>query len=139
MADTIRTESALLTIVDAEKVFRNEVPLRPKRTGQINAQDIRDIIVSMRSMQLVEKTGTYIATVNDDIIIATANSFTVTLYTAVGNIGRLLWSKNTGGGTLTLDGNSSETIDGDTTFSLGSNQSALIVSDNTNWLVLKYP
>jgi len=137
VADTVKTEDELLAAFGAEKVFHEEVPMRAKRVGQIIAQDMRDFIVSMRSAEVVPKSGTYTATTDDDTIIATANTFTVTLYTAVGNSGRKLRVKNAGTGAVTVDGAGTETIDGALTQVIAIQYDAIhIISDGTNWHII---
>ena len=84
----------------------------------------------------VAKTGTYLASALDYVIDCTANSFTVTLPTAVGISGRIYIIKNSGTGTITVDGNASETIDGAATVALTQYQKATIQSNGANWIVI---
>jgi hypothetical protein len=85
----------------------------------------------------VAKTGAYTATNADYVIDCTSGSFTVTLYAASGNAGRILIVKNSGAGSITLDGNASETIDGNTTLSLLVQYDAVqIMCDGTNWKII---
>ena len=89
------------------------------------------------SMPYKAVTGAYTATESDFVINATSGTFTVTLPTAVGIEGRIYVIKNSGAGTVTLDGNGSETIDGGTTVSLSSQyQSVIIQSNGANWTIL---
>lgn len=82
------------------------------------------------------KTAAYTALVTDDLIKATSGTWTLTLYTAVGNDGKALAVVNLGAGTVTLDGNAAETINGGTTFDLRSNESCVIQSDGANWVIV---
>lgn len=85
----------------------------------------------------VTKTGAYTATNDDYIIDCTSGSFTVTLPASSGRTGRILIIKNSGAGTITVDGNASETIDGATTYSLATQYATVqIVSDGTNWKII---
>ena len=85
----------------------------------------------------VAKTGAYTATNADYVIDCTSGSFTITLYAASGNAGRILIVKNSGAGSITLDGNASETIDGSTTFSLLVQYDVVqIMCDGTNWKII---
>jgi len=89
-----------------------------------------------KSDNIVTKTSAYTTTLTDDVILCNG-TFTVTLYTAVGNGGRTLTIKNTGTGVITIDGSGSETIDGDTTLDLGVQYTSVtIVSDGTNWSII---
>ena len=86
---------------------------------------------------VTSKSTTYTALVTDDVIIATANTFTITLYTAVGNAGKVLDIKNNGVGTITIDGDGTETIDGALTQALSTQfENLTIVSDGANWSIL---
>lgn len=84
----------------------------------------------------VAKTANYTATILDYTIDCTSNTFTVTLPTAVGITGRIYNIKNSGAGTITVDGGASETIDGNLTISLTQFSSAMIQSTGTNWIIL---
>jgi hypothetical protein len=83
------------------------------------------------------KTGTYTATTSDYVIDCTSGTFTVNLFTAVGNTGRILIIKNSGAGTITVDPNGTQTIDGSTTYILEIQYETLqIISDGTNWKII---
>ena len=94
-------------------------------------------IISLGSVTFPEKpiSGTYTVGANDYLINCTANSFTVTLPTAVGIDGKIYIIKNSGSGTITVDANGSETIDGALTVSLKPNDVIQITSDNSNWKI----
>jgi hypothetical protein len=82
------------------------------------------------------KTGAYTMLVTDDIVECTSGTFTVTLFTAVGNTGKQIIIKNTGTGTITIDGNASETIDGALTITLPQYFSYTLVSNGANWIIV---
>ena len=83
------------------------------------------------------KTGTYTATTSDYFIDCTSGTFTVNIFTAVGNTGRILIIKNSGAGTITVDPNGAQTIDGAATQSLSTQWSRVhIISDGTNWKII---
>jgi hypothetical protein len=85
----------------------------------------------------VTKTGAYTATNDDYVIDCTSGTFTVTLPASSGRTGRILIIKNSGAGTITVDGNASETIDGAATYSLAVQYATIqIVSDGTNWKII---
>jgi hypothetical protein len=72
----------------------------------------------------------------DHTIECTANSFTVTLPTAVGITGREYIIKNSGTGTITLATTSSQTIDGITTQTIEQYNSITVKSNNANWIII---
>jgi hypothetical protein len=85
----------------------------------------------------VTKTGAYTATNADYVIDCTSGTFTVTLPASSGRTGRILIIKNSGAGTITVDGNGAETIDGAATYSLAVQYATIqIISDGTNWKII---
>jgi hypothetical protein len=80
---------------------------------------------------------TALTTLNDEDyqIECTANSFTVTLPTAVGREGRQISIKNSGTGTITIDGDGTETIDGELTRTLVQYENLVIMSNNVGWII----
>jgi hypothetical protein len=84
----------------------------------------------------VAKTATYTATEANHTIDCTANSFTVTLPTAVGITGRIYNVKNSGTGTITLDGNGTETIDGSLTAAIATTVCLTVQSTGANWIII---
>jgi hypothetical protein len=82
----------------------------------------------------VAKTGTYTATAVDYTIDCTSGSFTVTLPTAVGITGRVYIIKNSGAGTITMAGTSSQTFDGLASPTIAAGAAAQYQSNNANWI-----
>lgn len=86
----------------------------------------------------VAKTATYTATDADHTIEATANTFTITLPTAVGIPGRQYVITNSGAGTITLATTSSQVFVNvtltPTTLTLGPLSTVTVVSNNAAWL-----
>lgn len=93
------------------------------------------------SSNITTKTAAYTATITDDVILvdSTSAAFTVTLpaaSTATGKILRIVKIDSTEN-VVTLDGDSTETINNQTTFEVsGEFSSVSIVSDGTEWWVL---
>ena len=81
------------------------------------------------------KTGAYTATTSDDIINVTSGTFTLDLPAASTCSGKTLKVKNTGTGIVTLDGNSTETIEGVLTFPLGPGSYVEITSTGSVWIL----
>jgi len=71
----------------------------------------------------------------DEVVDCTANTFTVTLPTAVGFV-KSYTIKNSGTGVITVATTSSQTIDGNLTVSLNQYDSITVRSTNTNWILI---
>lgn len=81
--------------------------------------------------------STYGVITSDCVIECTSGTFTVTLPTAVGIEGQYFIIKNSGTGVITVDGYSSETIDGAANKLLAvQNESITVVSNDTNWIIV---
>lgn len=82
------------------------------------------------------KTTTYTATTADGVLLGNG-TFTITLYTASGNSGKILQIKNIGSGSVTIDGAGSETIDGALTYLLdGQYFSITLFCTGTEWVII---
>lgn len=80
------------------------------------------------------KTVNYTAAINE--LVVCNGTFTVTLPASASNSGKTIDVKNIGTGTVTVDGNASETIDGATTYDVTVQyQNVTLVSDGTNWYI----
>lgn len=89
------------------------------------------------TLALTNQTGAYVADNLDCVINCTANTFTVTLPTAVGIEGKYFIIKNSGTGVITIDGDGSETIDGAATKILAVQyESISVISNGANWVVV---
>lgn len=87
-----------------------------------------------------EKTTTSTLVLSESVVTASATStFTLTLPTAVGNKNKVYTIKKIDSSTnsVIIDGNSSETIDGSTTYTLQDRYDFIqIVSDDSNWHII---
>jgi len=95
--------------------------------------------VGVLALNVVVKTSDYIATNNDFTIIinANVNNVTVTLPTAVGNAGKIFNFKCIDNAfTAKIDGLKTQTIDNQLTQTLNKDDSMLIQSDGTNWIII---
>ena len=87
------------------------------------------------TLRNVTATATF-ATANETVN-CTANTFTVNLPTAVGIQGTVYTLVNSGTGTITLDANGTETINGSLTIDIRRQYTSRTVqSDNANWIVI---
>ena len=67
----------------------------------------------------------------------TTGTFTVNSPDALLNVGRILIIKNSGPGTITVDGSGTQTIDGAATYSLSTQWATVqIMCDGNNWKIL---
>jgi hypothetical protein len=90
---------------------------------------------------ILSKSTTYTATTSDDIIKcdSSGGAFTITLYAASGNSGRKIKFIKTSSdfNPITIDGNASETINGNTTTTINTQYEELeLVCDGSNWLIV---
>lgn len=84
----------------------------------------------------VSKTANYTVKATDHFINCTSNTFTVTLPTAVGIVGKPYIIKNSGTGAITVDGDGTETIDDATTATLNNQYESITVTSNgANWRI----
>src|SRR3990167_9682196 len=112
----------------------------PTGTAIIDQDDV--VTAPGQQLDILSKTANYTVLVGDgdDVIIfadATAASFTLTLYTAVGNSGRQVRVVKTDStaNTVTIDPNGSQTWNGATTKVLGRQyEAANGVSNASNWI-----
>jgi hypothetical protein len=110
--------------------------------GDTSAAALRKMtLANVKKRQVSAKTGNYTVVASDEDFTgdATGGAFTFTLYTAVGNKGRKHTFTNiaTSTNAITIDGNSTETINEALTFKLYSKgESVTIESDNANWIVV---
>lgn len=74
------------------------------------------------------------ASINDYTLIATSGTFTISLPTAVGILGRQYVVKNSGSGVITVDAYSTQTIDGALTKTVASGAAIYVQSDGANWI-----
>lgn len=90
------------------------------------------------SSPYVAKTANYTLTAYDGTVECTANSFTLTLPTAVGAIGRVYNLKNSGNGIITIATTSSQTIDGNASgvLKLSQYDNLTVQSTGAAWIIL---
>lgn len=113
--------------------------LADNSSGNITAQHVRDLAASTFLLNSIETSFTGTATATLDamhVCSGTSVDYTVTLPTAVGNAGRMMAFRMSNALTrlVTLDGNASETIDGEATRIMWAGESAVLISDGSQWL-----
>lgn len=129
MADTVTLRSAL------------EALLADNTSGEISPQDIRDFLRSVYLKAIITKTGAYTLTDDDATVLcdASGGAFTITLPTAVGRSGWRFDIKkiDATANVVTIDGDGSETIDGETAQIIVTQYNAItVISDGSNWSIL---
>jgi hypothetical protein len=100
--------------------------------------DVRAIEATKGSIVLpyATATSTYAVKTSDYLLNFTTGTFTATLPTAVGCVGKNYIFKNSGSGVITIATTSSQKIDALTTYSLVSQYKyVLVVSDGANWII----
>jgi len=93
-------------------------------------------VVGSLSLSYIAKTADYTLTATDYTVDCTANSFTIMLPTAVGCTGRIYNIVNSGTGTITIDGNGSQTIMGELVQYVTPGANKQIQSTGANWIIL---
>lgn len=126
MPDTKRSLSALQAL------------LADNTAGDISAQDMRDVLVSTMLLNSLETSITTTATLaigSMNVCSGTTSDYTITLPTASGNAGQFIGVRMSSALTklVTIDGNASETIDGSLTRIMWACESAILISDGTQW------
>ena len=85
----------------------------------------------------VAKAALYTATNDDRVIDCTTGTYTITLPTAASQTGRTFIIRNSGTGVITIGRTGAETIAGATSQTLAGYGHLEVVSNGTNWLVLR--
>lgn len=95
-------------------------------------------LVGTTTLPLTNQTSTYVVDMTTDCVVnCTANTFTVTLPTAVGIEGQYFIIKNSGTGVITVEGDGSETIDGAANKILAVQYEGItVVSNGSDWVVV---
>jgi|ERR1700741_268713 len=84
----------------------------------------------------VSKTANYTATISDFTIECTANTFTITLPTAVGKKGKVYNIKNSGTGLITVVGTGGQLIDGQSSQLIYKPNSLSVQSNGSTWIII---
>lgn len=117
----------------------------PTSTGQAIGVDASGNVVTVAAgapsttsiLNYVEKTAIYTFNPAADYTVnCTANTFNLTLPTAVGITGQIFVAKNVGAGVITLNTTSSQTIDGALTITINQYQAVKVQSTGANWIIL---
>lgn len=99
------------------------------------AYDVPDRWPYQMRMRNISATAT--ATADDQMIIkVAASSISLWLPSAVGIQGKQIVIKNIATGTLVIDGDASQTIDGALSDTVGVNQSKILISNGSNWYII---
>jgi hypothetical protein len=78
------------------------------------------------------KSAAYTATLSDCVLLC-SETWTLALPPANSCAGLHLWLRNTGGGSITVDPDGAEQIDGGSTLALAADESAHIICDGSAW------
>ncbi|MGV1037715.1 MAG: beta strand repeat-containing protein [Candidatus Nanopelagicales bacterium] len=91
--------------------------------------------ITLQQEPQIAKTGTYTLTPADSITLANG-TFTIYLYTAAGDTGRVQTIRNIGSGTVTVQANGAQLLDAANTKALAPGEAIRISSDGTQWWTL---
>jgi hypothetical protein len=99
--------------------------------------DMRGAVIgSQTQYNYVATAIAYLILQSDYTIECTANTFTVTLPTAVGLQGKVYNVKNSGAGVITLAADGAELIDGLGTQPIPAGSSVAVQSNNVGWIII---
>lgn len=84
---------------------------------------------------VVEVSSNYTVTDQDDIVVGTG-TFTITLLPLANAIKMLTLKSVLGGGTITIDADGAETIEGSSTFALTAGTSITLSRSASGWLII---
>jgi len=132
------SERELITVEGANfhpEVAR-EADLDAHTSNLSNPHAVTAAQVGVSCCSYVAKTGAYTLTESDQTVDCTANTFTISLPSAVGIRAKIYNIKNTGTGVITVDGNGTETIDGELTQEVQQWDNISIQSTGSNWIIL---
>jgi hypothetical protein len=144
---TVNANPVVLNSAGRALIFLNskayKVILRTSADVEIWTAD--NIVAVAPPSSVLSKTATYTVTVTDgkDVLIrgdASGGAFTINLYTAVGNPGRIvrLVKIDSSSNAITIDANGLQTINGALTQTLSVQNDAMsLISDGANWLALE--
>ncbi|NBP86005.1 MAG: hypothetical protein EBU54_12760 [Mycobacteriaceae bacterium] len=106
----------------------------------LRAQDVRRGAAGTDySYTILSKSATYtvVDTDGQNVLVLASNTITINLYAVSGNAGKTVTVKNAGAGTITIDANSTETIDGALTQTISAaNQSLTLVCTGSAWVLI---
>ena len=88
---------------------------------------------------VLSKSANYTVQTTDgaEVLVLCTNTITITLYAASGNSGKVVHVKNNGTGTITIDANASELIDGSLTKTISAQYTNFsLVCDGTGWAII---
>ena len=115
-------------MTNIQKLFPRDIRDRP-------AKEKINVLIDCVGGDIQTPSGSYGVLTTDGVILMATG--TATLFTAVGNKDQRIIVKRLAGATITIDGAGSETIDGATTKTLGTQYDTLtIISDGANWHII---
>lgn len=140
-ANTVITNNTASSAAPAALAMGASTVLARLAAGNIVAATPTEINTLLTVAATTTKTSNYTVLTTDTFIPcdASGGSLTVTLYTAVGNSGRVVTIKkmdSTLTQEVTIEGDGTETIDGALNYKLDTQyESITLVSDGANWLI----
>ena len=107
-----------------------------ERDGSAYKISFSDFDNSADLLNYVQVDGEYTVQADDRVVECISGGCTITLPSAVGMRGKVYDVKNSGVDVVMLEGDGSETIDGQLSQNLGTKDALQVVSNGTNWVIL---
>lgn len=108
----------------------------PSERYHLTAAEVATISSGITTLTITSTAVDYTVLTTDNVIKVTAASKTVTLLTAVGNLGRVFTVNNASTGICTVACTGGQTINTSVIQILPAKSSMTVYSDNTNWQII---
>jgi hypothetical protein len=102
----------------------------------VNGRGTIDVKLSPRFSSVNVVSSAYSLSSQDNIVIASSGTFSITLPSAVSLTGRVFVVQNSGSGTITLNTTSSQVISGSLTQTLAQWESFYVASNGSDWVIV---
>lgn len=114
----------------------DEVIIFDESLGRVRKMSLLNLALYVDTKEVTRISDTYTILASDRHIVCLANSFTVTLPPFAEVLGRKFEIKNSGAGSIVLDGDDDELIDGLLTQTIPAGSNLPVLATITGWIIL---